>query len=185
MTSLTSLLPELAPLFGLTTAAIYERQRALVRLGELPKPKGRGIGSGAEATPETVAILVLACMLADNLTDIDSRVGKLANARSDSACRFTKAARFLEALAAVLASEKLASRVIQVRVHRTELAGQIEFSSRSRPAITGDLVESPNKSHPPTTVFGQMSDLPGQMCVEATLSSHIVERIALRLKEST
>jgi hypothetical protein len=156
-----------------------------VRLGELPKPKGRGIGSGAEATPETVATLVLAVMLADNLTDIDSRVGKLANARSDGVCRLTEKAKFLEALSAVLASEKLASRVIRVRVHRTELAGQIEFSSRPRPATTADLIESPNKRHPPTTVFGEPSDFPDQMCVEATLSRHIVERIALSLKEST
>jgi hypothetical protein len=171
MASLTSLLPDLAPLFGLTTAALYERQRALVRLGRLPKPKGRGIGSGAEATPETVAMLVLAVMLADNLTDIiDSRVGILANAQSHDVCRFTKTAVFLEALAAVFASEKLASRVMRVRVHRTELAAQIEFRNKPRPA---------------TTQFGRLSEFPHQMYVEATLWSNIIERIALRLREST
>ena len=92
----TSLIPELAPFFRLTPAALYERQRALVRLHHLPAPEGRGRGSGAEASPETLAKLVLAAMATDNLSDLkDSHlINRLMFARCDEVRKLTGRERF-------------------------------------------------------------------------------------------
>ena len=52
MASLKSLIPELARALDMTSAALYERQRALVRASLLQQRPGHGPGSGVVATPE-------------------------------------------------------------------------------------------------------------------------------------
>src|ERR1700757_2800583 len=79
MRSLTSLIPALAPIFGLTEKSLYERQKSLVRMKMLPTPTGRGRGRGAEATAENVALLIIAVLATDKQAD-DERVRKLAYA---------------------------------------------------------------------------------------------------------
>lgn len=133
MISLKSFCETLAPAFGSTPAALYERQRALVRIGALPEPvKGRG--NGLPATPDTVSMMMIAMMVTDNLSDTDERVVTLANARFDAVtqkkkigCLLTGAWKFKDALAAILASEEIASRVAVVSVFRRDLAGSISF----------------------------------------------------------
>jgi len=111
--SLRSLLPTLAPIFNLTTDALYERQRALVRTGLLPAPQGRGRGAGAEATPDNVAMLVIAVMATDRFADTEGVIEKLANApcvgQKKGRCPFTGAANFKDALAFILSSKAPAS----------------------------------------------------------------------------
>ncbi len=106
MPSLTSLLPRISAPLGLSTAALYERQRALVRVGLLPSPQGRGKGSGAKASPETVALLIISRLLTDNLSDADDRVAKLANARcadrNRKTCMWTGARKFRDAVSVLL-----------------------------------------------------------------------------------
>ena len=115
MISLKAFCEDLAPMLGLSPAALYERQRALIRIGELPEPtKGRGHGLGA--TAETVAILVSAVMVTDNLSDTDVRVHQLGRARSRPRCQLTGKTFFGDALSAIFASSELASRVIRIRV---------------------------------------------------------------------
>lgn len=80
MISLKAFGPVLAEALGTTPAAIYERQRALVRLGLLPAPVGRGRGNGLPASAEAVAMIIIALMVTDNLSETDDRVGKMAAA---------------------------------------------------------------------------------------------------------
>lgn len=106
MASLTSLLPRICVPLGLSSAALYERQRALIRIGLLPSAQGRGKGSGAKAAPETVALLVISRLLTDNLSDVDDRVRDLANAtlvdRKRKTCQWTGARNFHDAVSALL-----------------------------------------------------------------------------------
>jgi hypothetical protein len=75
MKSLKSLLPCMSRLTGLSEVALYERQRALVRLGLLPAPTKTGRNSGgAMATPGSVAVLLVSIMVTDRLSEVDERV---------------------------------------------------------------------------------------------------------------
>src|ERR1700730_4774158 len=80
MISLKAFGPVLAETLGTTPAAIYERQRALVRQGLLPAPVGRGRGNGLPASAGTVAMIIVAMMVTDNLSDTDDRVRRVASA---------------------------------------------------------------------------------------------------------
>jgi hypothetical protein len=115
MPSLTSFLPRIAPTLGLTTSALYERQRALVRMKMLPTPEGRGRGSGAEATADTVAMLLVSVLATDSLSETEIYVQALAKSAfldtkkgKISTCPFTAKQIFVDALACTLAVEKLA-----------------------------------------------------------------------------
>src|SRR5215211_344378 len=80
MISLKAFLPVMSEQLGRSPAALYERQRALVRLGILSAPtNGRGPGSGVRATPETVLPILLSVLITDNLSEIDQRVSDLAS----------------------------------------------------------------------------------------------------------
>ena len=70
----------LSEYLGLTPLAVYERQRALVRLGLLPEA-GRGLNSGVRATPVTTTPLLVTALVTDNLSDVDERVKRLLNAK--------------------------------------------------------------------------------------------------------
>src|SRR6201992_1610298 len=114
MASLTSFLPRIAPMLGLTTSALYERQRALVRMKMLPTPEGRGRGSGAEATADTVAMLLVSVLVTDSLSESEILVQAVAQAafidttkRIISTCPFTAEQIFVDAVARTLADEKL------------------------------------------------------------------------------
>ncbi|MEH2482020.1 hypothetical protein V1282_005377 [Nitrobacteraceae bacterium AZCC 2146] len=139
MASLTSFLPTIAPAFRLTTAAMYERQRALVRMGLLPTPQGRGRGSGAEATPETVALLIIACLATDNLSDTDGRVQTLAAASfvdgKYDRCRWTGAENFKEALVFLLSAQAPSGlgAHTSITVSRAEPNAGIFFQWKKRP----------------------------------------------------
>jgi len=61
-TSLKGLIPKLAKAVGMTPAAIYERQRALVHAGLLHPRSGRGPGSGVPADAKSVAILLISLL---------------------------------------------------------------------------------------------------------------------------
>jgi hypothetical protein len=127
MISLKAFAPILASTLGMTPAAIYERQRALVRANLLPVPIGRGRGNGLPATAESVALMLIAVMVTDNLSDTDGRVQKLAEAKVQDRCRLTKAPTFRAALAAILASEKLSASITWIVVSRRDLHGSVFF----------------------------------------------------------
>jgi hypothetical protein len=112
MISLKAFLPVLANEFGVSEASLYERQRALVRIGLLPAPATRGRNSGgALVNPDTVSVMLIAVLATDNLSEIDERVIRLARARVEPAtgkpavCVFTKKRTFRAAVTEMLSSK--------------------------------------------------------------------------------
>jgi hypothetical protein len=131
MMSLKAFAPVLASLLQTTPAAIYERQRALIRAGVLPAPIGRGRGNGLPATAETIAPMLIAMMATDNLSDTDGRVKKLSDLRISShpetGPRLIKASTFRAALVATM---KSAIEVAAVEVSRSRPSANIYLGNR-------------------------------------------------------
>ena len=149
MASLTSFLPRIAPTLGLTTSALYERQRSLVRMKLLPTPEGRGRGSGAEATADTVAALLVSVLATDSLSESEVLVQAIAQSSFiDTAkgilsiCPFTAKDQFVDAVACTLADEKLAKFQPSIIVSRGSHA-RIEWrrSRRTEVSLFGSLPE--------------------------------------------
>lgn len=175
MISLKAFSAELGPLVGLTEAALYERQRALVRMGMLPEAvKGRG--RGLAATPETVATLLIAVMVTDNLSDVDIRVHQLAQMRAKRRCEFTGKFLFADALSAVLASQDLAEKISSIHVFRADLAAQIRF--------IGAHPTDNKRRETRISQFGRMREFPDRMEVEATLWGPVVDRMQALLQRT-
>jgi hypothetical protein len=177
MMSLKAFAPVLASALGTTPAAIYERQRALIRVHLLPAPIGRGRGNGLPASAETVALMLMAVMVTDNLSDTDDRVQKLANAKVDvrahkRGCRLTGAPTFKAALAAILASEELSAAVTSVQVSRSDLYGTIYFE-RGR-----------NRTFARSR-FGQEAPFPNNLEIDARLKGRVVKMICEALRTKT
>jgi hypothetical protein len=136
MISLKAFAPVLAETFCTTPAAVYERQRALVRQGLLPAPVGRGRGNGLPATAETVAMIIIAIMVTDNLSDTDERVRRLAGVRfrgnwqgelpAQPRCALTGKRDFKSALTALLTMTDFPDRV-HVWVSRNYMASRIAW----------------------------------------------------------
>jgi hypothetical protein len=179
MISLKTFCEDLAPLVGLTPAALYERQRALVRMGDLPEPvKGRG--KGLHATPATVATLLVAVMVTDNLSDTDLRVRRLAQARyldptgRGGHCKLTGKQFFIDAFAAILGSERMQTPW-RITVHRAEAAAQIFYFKRGEPLTLFSL------NNPEQSYFGRSSN-PSRMTVQAILENIVVAEIKSALR---
>jgi hypothetical protein len=85
MASLKSFLYGLAPILGMTGAALYERQRSLIALGVLEATPGRGPGSGVPLTADNIAAVVISVLAAENLSEIDKDVVALCKARPSPA----------------------------------------------------------------------------------------------------
>jgi hypothetical protein len=173
MMSLKAFAPVLASALGTTPAAIYERQRALVRAHLLPAPIGRGRGNGLPARAETVALMIIALMVTDNLSDTDGRVKRLANAKIDlrtrKGCRLTGAQNFRAALVAILGSEDLAAAVTAIRVSRRDLYASIYF----------ELGRDRRRFH---TRYGQEAPFPNNLEIDARLKGSVVKMICEALQ---
>ncbi|HUK07776.1 MAG TPA: hypothetical protein VLX09_07925 [Stellaceae bacterium] len=135
MSSLKGFIPTLGKIIGMTPDALYERQRMLVRAGLLDAGEGRGPGSGVRATPETVALLLIAVLASEGLADVERRVGAIAQARvmTPEPCELTGKRRFGEALAELFDRPSLAG--LRVLVSRTSLRAEIEGLSFDGKAV--------------------------------------------------
>jgi hypothetical protein len=129
MESLKMYADRLGTILGTSPAALYERQRALVRARMLGGEAGRGPGSGVRATPRSVSSLLIAFLAADNLSDVDRRVSEILNSSPERAkkCPFTAQATFRDAVATILSDVSLATRAVEVTVSRTDQRAAIEF----------------------------------------------------------
>jgi hypothetical protein len=182
MMSLKAFAPILAATLGTTPAAIYERQRALIRTKLLPTPIGRGRGNGLPATAETVAMLLIAVMVTDNLSDTDDRVRKLANAqvvgrgmlkRQKARCRLTGKRDFKSALISILRSKEYPAFIL-VQVSRTYLTAKITYG------IAGSSEK--NQDHIQVSEFDGGSDIASGLVVEASLGLQVLETIGKALQ---
>ncbi|MDX3968132.1 MAG: hypothetical protein QHD01_16235 [Bradyrhizobium sp.] len=151
MAGLKSYLQVSAPLFGLTPAALYERQRALVALHVIDALGGRGPGSGAPLTSYNAAAILISVLAADSLAEVDERVVGLINAkpRLTQRSEWVKAGRptFGSAVAAVLEGDcPLPLRVVNsIRVKRCWL-GQISSGVLGMPGDQPVEFSSSNSS---------------------------------------
>ena len=109
----------LARELNMTPAALYERQRALVRAGLIKGEEGRGPGSGVRATPHSVAMLLIAVLAADSLSEIEESTKRFAGLKSGSGiCPITGKKTFVSAVAAILASPQLSGAAHTITVNR-------------------------------------------------------------------
>jgi hypothetical protein len=99
-TSLKALIPPLAKLWGLNPNALYERQRALIRAGLLEARPGRGPGSGVEASPESVAMLLISVLATDSLSEVEEKTRLAADLRDQN----DQAVTFAQVLATTIGS---------------------------------------------------------------------------------
>jgi hypothetical protein len=133
MISLKRYTPILADYLDLTSDALYERQRVLVRLNLLEAPSGRGPGSGIRATPSAVSQIIVAVLATDSLSEIDLKARGLGNGRAENkVCPLTGRNDFLGALESILTSEVLAKKVTSIEVERSTLKATIYFNQKGR-----------------------------------------------------
>ena len=121
MSSLKAFIPGLARHLDISPAALYERQRALVRAGLLDLGEGRGPGSGVRTTWGSVAYLLLSVLATDRLSELDTRVPAIAKAKpkNGNTCPFTGTKTFIQALTKLMVQTGSAQRVSELTVSRT------------------------------------------------------------------
>jgi hypothetical protein len=136
---LKSYLPRLAEIVGSTPAALYERQRALTRLGLLTALAGRGPGSGVQLSADCLAAMVISLLATENLSDIDKRMVRLCNARPlpGPACAITGAKTFRQAVTTLFTDPSFSregDRLIGFSVERYQGAhiGFFEHGTKAR-----------------------------------------------------
>jgi hypothetical protein len=99
------LIPFLSQVLDMTPAALYERQRALVRIGLLDQRPGRGPGSGVPATSQSLATLLISIAATGSLSEVGEMTKLFANLKSETGrCPFTGKKTLAAALTAVLDS---------------------------------------------------------------------------------
>jgi hypothetical protein len=137
MISLKTYIPTLAYVLNLTPAALYERQRVLVREGMLTGSAGYGPGSGVTATPSSVAWLIIAALATDSLSEIESgSVTKLASAKSsEGSCALTGAKDFKQALTSILRDDEMAERISSINVVRSVGKATVYYRKQGRQRI--------------------------------------------------
>lgn len=142
MASLKASLPYLAPLFGLTTDALYERQRALVRHGVLKAIPGRGPGTGVPLSAHNLATLLIAVAAVNSLSEVDHRIIEFCeatpiDARSRGAvpidqCPLTGQKTFRGAVQSILLKKELVSCLEYLSIDQNSPLIFIEFTRQRK-----------------------------------------------------
>lgn len=109
----------LANELNMTPHSLYERQRALMRAGLIKGKEGWGPGSGVRATPHAVAMLLIAVLAADSLSEVVESTKRYAWLRAEKGvCPITGKKTFGSTLVAILASPALAAKAHTITVDR-------------------------------------------------------------------
>jgi hypothetical protein len=132
MKSLKSFLPQISGFLGTTPAALYERQRQLVRLGILTPEKGHGPGSGVKLSADSVAALLVALLATDNLSDTDDRILRLLASKPLVKSAKTDAKTFWEELCVLLLSPQKLQSLAFIEVDRNMLLARAWFLRRKK-----------------------------------------------------
>jgi hypothetical protein len=127
MISLNKFLPQISGFLNTTPAALYERQRQLVRLGILRAEKGRGPGSGVKLSADGVAALLVALLVTDNLSDTNDQIRLFLDSRPLVKSAKIGAKTFGEVLAEFLLSPQKLPDLEFIEVHRSIRLAQIWF----------------------------------------------------------
>jgi hypothetical protein len=176
--SLKAYVPLLARRLGTTPAALYERQRALVRDGILGHVEGRGPGSGVQVGPYQVALLLVAVLATDSLSETGDKVRVLATAKSiakGAICLLTREPTFVEAVARVLDMTRDYWRnTVSIAVRRTTGSASITYSDKLRSGVSVFEAQIPHDAQ---------LRAPTSLKVDATLTRDLVIAIASDLKK--
>lgn len=148
---------DVAAAFAMSASALYERQRALVRVGLLPQASSRGPkGGGAMATPDAVAMVLLSLLATDSLSEVDERIASWAELKAIEEklpsprigrCHLTGQKTLHKALAHCLSPDSHAQSYYHVEVNRKAMIADIidpsgEFvRSRFGRAIESDGIQ--------------------------------------------
>lgn len=152
-TSLKGVIPRLAKAVGMTPAAIYERQRALVRAGLLQARPGRGPGSGVPGDAKSLTTLLISILAAGSLSEVEEQTKLIGNLKSkDARCPVTGKRTLATALTATLSSEELLSRALSVSVKRTGAVLMAEIVFLKKPIDT--ISDPPTPSDAEWVYFG-------------------------------
>jgi DNA-binding Lrp family transcriptional regulator len=130
MIGLKAFIPQLSKALNISETALYERQRALVRAGLLEHTGGRGPGSGVRLSAEAVAMMLIAVLATDSLSETEAATRLLAKAKRGRGPAYKKFERslgdaqtFKDALVNALSSDEVASQTKMVRVYRQDCVG--------------------------------------------------------------
>ena len=138
MTSLKGYMPALARHLNTSVAALYERQRVLVRKRVLSpdETKLSGPGGGVRATSASVAHLLVAVLATDSLSETETRAPLVSEAKlvAGGESPFKLVPKFVDAITVVLNSEALSRHVSEISVCRTEGRAAIRFKRKYQPA---------------------------------------------------
>jgi hypothetical protein len=176
--SLKAYAPLLAWRLRTTPAALYERQRALVRDGILEQSEGRGPGSGVHAAPYSVALLLVAVLATDSLSETTAKVRSFAAAKStaaDGLCPLTRKPTFVEAIAQVLDTAHQHWRKIEsISVRRTSGHGVIASGDKLSHVASIFAAQVPVDAKLQATT---------KLMVDAMLTRDLIIDIAMDLKK--
>lgn len=172
MKSLKSLLPELADPLDMTTAALYERQRALVRAGLLRPRPGKGPGSGVEADAKSVAMLLISILATSSLSEVEEWTRIIARMRPvDGVCPFTHKKNFADALATALIFEPLNRIRVERGASKSWALGTLTFIGKKDLDDCGfefGNVPPPWSMSVTTTIWSRPIEVASKLIVEAT-----------------
>jgi len=179
MPSLASFHKVLSPILGFSEAALYERQRALVRAGVLPKASGRGRSSGgAEVSPEAVAWIILALLATDNLSEVVDQTPKVANCKLGKKeavnSPFKANSTLLKALTSILSQQALAERIGALVVFRKLFNARISYSDRALP----EPLFPQDVPHSVIFLATDDDDRPPAILTDATINGFTLSEIA-------
>ncbi len=178
MSSLKAYGALLAWRLGMTPAALYERQRALVREGILTQSEGRGPGSGVHAAPYSVALLLVSVLATDSLSETAEKTRIFAPAKSTATnghCPLTRQKTFVEAVAVLLDMTRQHWRkIVNVIVDRTTGFATITYEDD---LSSGDSIFA-IQARPDTKL-----PAPTKLIVHAILRRDLVIEIARDLKK--
>jgi hypothetical protein len=180
--SLKAFIPILAGILGVTPAALYERQRALVSAGLLDAEAGRGPGSGVRTTATAVAVLVIAMLASEGLSQAARNTATVVNAKSASRggrCPITGKLLFRDALGEIFVRCDLAQQIAAVSVSRTQASARIwrdgilsEFKGSAQGASRA------TRSSEFTGWPSSVPRVPTPITLEATLEQDAIRAIA-------
>jgi hypothetical protein len=138
MKSLKSFLPQISGFLNTTPAALYERQRQLVRLGILTAEKGHGPGSGVKLSADSVAALLVALLATDNLSDTDDRILRLLASKPLVKSAKTDAKTFWDELCVLLLSPQKLQSLAFIEVDRNMVTARVWYL-RGKKLVGGPL----------------------------------------------
>jgi hypothetical protein len=130
MSSLKGYTIALARILESSPAALYERQRALVRADLLDLGDRRGPGSGVRTSAPSVALLLIAVLAAEGLSDVAERTALAAKLPITERGPFGRARNLAEALTNILGTTGRASECERVTISRTGKWAEIVYLHR-------------------------------------------------------